>query len=198
MSAASVVLPPSAATLLPLDDPVIPVVDTPAVDYEPFLPDKKYTKTSPPELLTLTEKQEAIYQEVLAHFASADYVIPGVGDADGGLTEEERFYLVSPLLMTSPTGHTEDLNGVQTYECFLRWANCIVEQPHHNLICSRSLGFFEPQGGTPATASQNSKPPSSGDASTEYTTPSPSNRSKNTYVPFSESHVRLQKSLYAL
>lgn len=101
MSAASVVLPPSAAATLPLDEPVIPVAYTPAVDYEPFLPDKKYHKTSPPELLTLTEKQEAIYQEVLAHFASADYVIPGVEDADGGLTEEEKFYL--------------------TYECFLRF-----------------------------------------------------------------------------
>ena len=136
MSAASVVLPPSAATPLPLDDPVIPVVDTPAVDYEPLLPDKKYTKTSPPELLTLTEKQEAIYQEVLAHFASADYVVPGVKGTDGGLIEEERFYLVSPLFMTLPTGRTENLNGVQTYECFLRWVNCIVEQPHHNLIGS--------------------------------------------------------------
>ena len=97
MSAASVVLPPPTTTTLPLDGPIEPVTHTPTVDYEPFLPDKKYHKTSPPELLTLTEKQEAVYQEVLNHFASEGYVIPGFEDGDGELTKEEKFYLVSPL-----------------------------------------------------------------------------------------------------
>jgi hypothetical protein len=109
MSAASVVLPP-ATTNAPLDldgtatspdvvefeGPVEPVADTTAVDYEPFLPDQKYHKTSPPELLTLTEEQEAVYKEVLKHFAAEDYVIPDLKEGDGKLTEEEKFYLVSP------------------------------------------------------------------------------------------------------
>jgi hypothetical protein len=108
MSAASVVLPP-ATTNAPLDPdrtatpdvvefegPVEPAADTTAVDYEPFLPDQKYYKTSPPELLTLTEEQETVYQEVFKHFAAEDYVIPDLQEGDGKLTEEEKFYLVSP------------------------------------------------------------------------------------------------------
>jgi hypothetical protein len=67
------------------------------VNHEPFLPDK-YHKTSPAELLILTEKQEAVYQDVLKHFAIEDYVIPGLGNEDGTLSEEEKFYLVSPLI----------------------------------------------------------------------------------------------------
>jgi hypothetical protein len=76
MSAASVVLSPSPTTNLPLDGPIEPVVGKPPVDYEPFLADKKYHKTSPPDLLTLTDEQEAVYQEVLEHFAAEDYFIP--------------------------------------------------------------------------------------------------------------------------
>ena len=95
MSAASVVLPPLAITdHLPLGGPVDSVADTPAVDYEPFLADAKYHKTSPPKFLTLTEEQEAVYQEVLKHFVAEDYVIPGLKDEGGRLTEEEKFYLV--------------------------------------------------------------------------------------------------------
>lgn len=100
MSAASAVLTPPTANL-PLDGPVESVTDTSTVDYEPFLPDTKYHKTSPPASSTLTEKQEAVYQEVLKHFATEDYVIPGLENEDGDLTEEEKFYL--------------------TYECFLRF-----------------------------------------------------------------------------
>ena len=97
MSAASIVLPPSATTDLPLDGPVEhTIVATPTVDYEPFLADKKYHKTSLPTFLTLTGEQGAVYQEVFNHFAAEDYVIPGLKDGDGKLTEEERFYLVSP------------------------------------------------------------------------------------------------------
>jgi len=102
MSAAPVVLPPPATTFnLPLDGPVEPVPEAPAVDYEPFLPDKKYNKTSPPQFLVLTEEQETVYREVLNHFADEGYAIPGIKNEDGKLTEEERFYL--------------------TYECFLRF-----------------------------------------------------------------------------
>jgi len=67
------------------------------VDCEPFLPPQKYHMTSPPEFLTLREEQDTVYQEVFKHFATEDYVIPGLteGDGDGKLTEEEKFYLVS-------------------------------------------------------------------------------------------------------
>ena len=76
---------------------VEPVAGVPAVDYEPFLADKKHHKTSPPELLTLTQEQEVVYQEVFKHFSAEDYVTPGLKDGDGKLTEEEKFYLVSPF-----------------------------------------------------------------------------------------------------
>jgi hypothetical protein len=64
------------------------------VDYEPFLADKKYNKTSPPRFLTLTEEQEAIYREVLKYFAAEGYGIPDLKGGDGKLTEAEKFYLV--------------------------------------------------------------------------------------------------------
>ena len=107
MSATSVVVPQPTTTNVSLDGgatssdilksegPAEPVADTPAVDYEPFLADKKYHKTSPPEILTLTEEQEAVYQEVLNHFSAEDYAIPELKEGDGKLTEEEKFYLVS-------------------------------------------------------------------------------------------------------
>lgn len=99
MSAASDVLPP--LDNLPLDGPVESVADLPAVAYEPFLADKKYHKTSPPEFLTLTEEQEAIYQEVFKHFTTdSDYVIPGLKDGEGNLAEEEKFYLVRSTFLT--------------------------------------------------------------------------------------------------
>jgi len=109
MSAASVVLPPPTTTSVPPDGadassdivkfegPVEPVAGTPTVDYEPFLADKKYNRVSPPDLLTLTQEQETVYQEVLKHFVAEDYVIPDLKDGDGILTEEEKFYLVSPF-----------------------------------------------------------------------------------------------------
>lgn len=110
MSAASVVLPPATPNA-PLDldgtatpdvvgfeGPVEPVAGT-TVDYEPFLPDQKYHKTSPPELLTLTEEQEAVYQEVFKYFSAEDYAIPDLKEGDGKLTEEEKFYLVSPSVI---------------------------------------------------------------------------------------------------
>ena len=78
--------------------------DAPAVDYEPFLADKEYHKTFPPEFLTLTEEREAIYQVVLGHFAAEGYVIPGLKDGDGELTEAEKFYLVRPSFLMLPTG----------------------------------------------------------------------------------------------
>jgi hypothetical protein len=102
MAAASVVLPPPATTL-PLNGPVEPVADTPTVDYEPFLADKKYHKTSPPWFLTLTEAQEATYHKVLEHFTADGYVIPGLEGGDTELTEEEKYYLVRSFLML-PTG----------------------------------------------------------------------------------------------
>ena len=90
----SAVLPPpalhGAATTTDIEKSEVPIVDN-----EPFLPDQKYHKTSPPELLTLTGEQEAVYQEVLKHFVAEEYVIPDVKEGSGGLTEEERFYLVS-------------------------------------------------------------------------------------------------------
>jgi hypothetical protein len=113
MSAASVNLPPPATTSVLFDGaatrpdivepegPVKPVAGTIAVDYEPFLPDQKYHKTSPPELLTLTEGQEAVYQEVFKHFAAEDYVVLGLKEGDGKLAEEEKFYLVSPSFILS-------------------------------------------------------------------------------------------------
>ena len=108
MSAASVVFPSHSTTSVLLDGaatspdnvglegPAEPVASTPAVDYEPFLADKKYYKTSPPGLLTLTQEQEVVYQEVFKHFAAEGYVIPDLKGGDGNLTEEEKFYLVSP------------------------------------------------------------------------------------------------------
>lgn len=86
------VLPSTTSHDLPLDAPNEP---TAAADYEPFLPDKKYYKTSPPDVLTLEKEQEATCQKVLEHFAAEDYVIPDLEDGDGKLTEEEKFYLVS-------------------------------------------------------------------------------------------------------
>lgn len=127
MSAASVVTSPPATAGLPLGgasdtSPDNEKSEGKVVDYEPFLPDQKYHKTSPPEYLTLTEEQDAIYQEVLKHFATEGYVIPDLRDEDGTLTEEERFYLVSPPLSSFSQfiGGAEDSNRCQTYECFLR------------------------------------------------------------------------------
>ena len=99
----SVVLSPPATAGIPLGEAADPSPDdekseTKVVDYEPFLPHQKYHKTSPPEFLTLTEEQDAIYQEVFEHFAAEGFVIPGLEDEDGTLTEEEKFYLVSPPL----------------------------------------------------------------------------------------------------
>jgi hypothetical protein len=169
---------------------VEPTAGTPAVDYEPFLPDKKYHKTSPPELLTLTQEQETVYQEVLKHFSAEGYVTPDLKDGDGKLTEEEKFFLVSPcynLLVVYPCA--EDLNRVQTYECFLRWVNGECFKSHTlDAVWTHSLDSFEPQSGTRPSVPRNSKPLSSGDVSTEFTTPSRSSLSKNTYVPLV--HVR--------
>ena len=97
MSAASIVLPSSTTTDPPLDGPVEhTIVATPTVDYEPFLADKKYHKTSLPTFLTSTGEQGAVYQEVFNRFSAEDYVIPRLmKDGDGKLAEEERFYLVS-------------------------------------------------------------------------------------------------------
>ena len=138
MSVASAIRPPPSAAGISLgatatfydieksEGPLDPVADTPTVDYEPFLPDKKYNKTSPPAFLTLTQEQETAYQEVFEHFSAEDFVIPDLGDGDlgdgdGRLTEEEEFYLVSSHLIR-PAVYllAEDLNRVQTYECFLR------------------------------------------------------------------------------
>ncbi|KAL7278961.1 hypothetical protein ACG7TL_006793 [Trametes sanguinea] len=44
-----------------------------------------------PPPLKLTETQQAIYDEVLAHFAKDGYTLPGV--ENGSLTEEEKFWL---------------------------------------------------------------------------------------------------------
>jgi hypothetical protein len=71
------------------------VPDSTAVDYEPFIPPQKYHRTSPPEFLTLSEEHQAVYQEVLKHFAAEDFVIPGIEKGDGKLTEEEKYFLVS-------------------------------------------------------------------------------------------------------
>ena len=104
MSATSAVPPPSSTN---------GAAGTPAVDYEPFLPDKKYHKTSPPESSTLTEEQETVYQEVLKHFSVEDYVIPNLEDGDGKLTEREKFYLVSPCSnILIVYWRAEDLNPV--------------------------------------------------------------------------------------
>ena len=112
MAAASVVLPPHPTTgNLPLDGPVEPVADAPAVDYEPFLADKKYHKTSPPKYLTLTDGQEAAYQEVLKHFAAEDFVVPGIKGGNAKLTEEEKFYLVSSPFIYFLLSFAEDLDG---------------------------------------------------------------------------------------
>lgn len=99
MSAASVVLPPPMATGIPLDEKARSAAGDAVVDHEPFLPDQKYHKASPPEFLTLTKEQEAAYQKVFGHFAAEDYVIPDIKPSekgDGRLMEEEKFFLVSP------------------------------------------------------------------------------------------------------
>ena len=101
MSAASVVLSPSTTTRMPLDELIEPAANSAVADCEPFLPDQKYHKTSPPELLTLTKEQEAAYQEVFERFSAKDYVVPDIKDGDGGLTEEEMFFLVSPSFVLS-------------------------------------------------------------------------------------------------
>lgn len=112
MSAASVVLPPpitanhgvaTSPDIVKSEVSVEIVAGTPAVDYEPFLADKKYNKTSPPELLTLTQDQESVYQLVFKYFSSEDYVNPEL-EEDGKLTEEEKFYLVSPLFVMPCVG----------------------------------------------------------------------------------------------
>ena len=77
------------------EGPVEPAAGTSTVDYEPFLADEKHHWTSLPDILTLTQEQEAAYQEVFNHFAAEDYAVPDLKDADGKLTEEEKFYLVS-------------------------------------------------------------------------------------------------------
>jgi len=134
MSSTPVVLPPSAATSFPLDGATPDAEGPPAggavVDYEPFLPDQKYHKTSPPKLLTVTEEQDVVYREVFKHFAAEDYAIPDIKGGDGGLTEEERFYL--------------------THECFLRFlratgwnaANCI-KKLEATLKWRREYGIYD-------------------------------------------------------
>ena len=164
MSAASTVLPPPATTGIPLngvatspdfagsEGPVKPAAGGAVVDYEPFLPDQKYHRTSPPELLTLTEEQDAVYQEVLKYYAAEDYVIPDLEEGEGKLTEEERFYLVSLFSSLCRVGGAEDSNHLQTYECFLR---CDKRDEQIATVCDSIvpfLGSFEPQVGTQPTA----------------------------------------------
>lgn len=107
--------------ILKSEGPVEPTAGTSTVDYEPFLADEKHHWTSPPDILTLTQEQEAAYQEVFNHFATEGYVVPDIKDADGKLTEEEKFYLVStPLISLAAYWGAKQLTRVQTYECFLR------------------------------------------------------------------------------
>ena len=48
----------------------------------------------PPPNLKLTDVQQKMYDEVLAHFSKQDYVLPD--EENGALMEEEKFWLVSP------------------------------------------------------------------------------------------------------
>lgn len=64
------------------------------------LPVPSHSNVAPPP--DLTEKEQAEYDHVLAHFASPDYVLPGVDTEKGALMEQERMWLVRlPLLAFS-------------------------------------------------------------------------------------------------
>ena len=154
------------------------------IDYEPFLADKKFNKTSPPAFLTLIEAHKTVYQEVFKHFSAEDFVIPDFEDGDGKLTEEERYYLVSSLFIRPAVClGTENLSRFQSYECFLRLVIWERLKPRVlTLSWPSSLDSLGPQSGMQPTASRGSKPLSNGDASTESTIPSRLSPSKNTCV----------------
>lgn len=57
----------------------------------PFPVPSRLDALPPPEL---SEKEQAGYDSVLAHFSNPDYVLPGVDTEEGMLMEEERMWLV--------------------------------------------------------------------------------------------------------
>lgn len=50
----------------------------------------------PPEL---NEREKSEYDRVLNHFATPEYVLPGVSSETGSLTEEECMWLVRSVFM---------------------------------------------------------------------------------------------------
>ena len=64
------------------------------------LPVPTHPNVVPPH--ELSEKEQAEYDRVLAHFANPDYVLPGVETEKGALMEQERMWLVRlPFLPVS-------------------------------------------------------------------------------------------------
>jgi len=68
-----------------------------------------YTPIPPPPIPAdytraddLSPKQEELLKAVLAHFSTAEYVIPGLDTEKCTLTEDEKFWLVSSLSYTPP------------------------------------------------------------------------------------------------
>lgn len=64
-------------------------------DSVPLPPPQPLADIVPP---TLTEKQEELLKEVLDHFTKADYQLPGEEKPE--LSEEEKFWLVSTVLLS--------------------------------------------------------------------------------------------------
>lgn len=89
-----------------------------------------YTAPAPPPLpqdatqpyATLPPKQQEMYEDVLAHFVTEDYALPGAKEGKGALMEEEKFWLVSTTFRThlgevwravrSSLGVVRNTNGV--------------------------------------------------------------------------------------
>lgn len=81
------------------------------------LPVPTHPNVAPPR--KLTEKEQAEYDSVLAHFVNPEYVLPDVEAEKGALMEVERMWLVRlPLSLVTPISPA---CPTQSYECILRY-----------------------------------------------------------------------------
>lgn len=69
--------------------------------YLPIPPPPQKELETPPAVLTLTEKEQTMYDKVFEHYSNPDYTIPGT-EKDGQLTEDEKFWLVRERMTSTP------------------------------------------------------------------------------------------------
>lgn len=83
------------------------------------LPVPSHPNTAPPR--ELTEKEQAEYDSVLAHFTNPDYVLPTVEAEKGALTEEERMWLVRLhfLSLSRPISRVASIPVVRVHPALL-------------------------------------------------------------------------------